>query len=84
MFLEAKTIVFPLSLVTGERVLGDGISPEFFLCRLGGSLHHLLQLPAAVLSDVTQNDYAKVMCSRESSAVSYISVGLWILCFSPL
>lgn len=48
------------------------------------SLHHLLYPPAAVLSDVTPNQYTKVIYSKEGSAAFYISLGLWTLHFSPL
>lgn len=73
----------PLSLVTGERVLRDGVSLESLPVLAAGSLHFLLHLPAAVLSDVTQNNYTKVMRSWEGAAAS-ISIELRTLHVSPL
>lgn len=73
----------PLSLVTGERVLRDGISLESLPVQAAGSLHYLLHLPAAVLSDATQNNYTKVIWSWEGAAAS-ISIELQTLHFSPL
>lgn len=49
---------------------------NLILYRQGSCVHPLLYLPAAVLSDMTQNNYTKVICFREDTAASGISIGL--------
>lgn len=69
--------------MTEEREIRDGISLESLPVQAAGSLHYLLHLPAAAaLSDATQNNYTKMIRSREGPAAS-ISIELRTLHFSP-
>lgn len=84
LVLDAEIIVSPLLLMTQERVLGNEVSLMSFSRKPGVvvegrwvcSLHHLLHPPVGVLGNMTPNNYTKVLCSREGSAASYISLGL--------
>lgn len=61
----------PLSLWGRGEGAKRGTCLESLAVQAGGSLHHLLLLPAVALREAAQISGPEVTCSREGSALQY-------------